>query len=135
MEIMSSCWKMPGIWHSFPEAWTAARPYPNLWELTEESILERLKRRVAIPRGSGVLAGIGDDCAIFRPPGANEDLLFTTDLLIEGVHFERATLAPGYVGLYLIELQLPALVNAGPAEFYISADGQESNRVRVHLEP
>jgi uncharacterized protein (TIGR03437 family) len=51
------------------------------------------------------------------------------------VQVTRATLAPGYVGLYLIELQLPALVNAGPAEFYISADGQESNRVRVYLEP
>jgi uncharacterized protein (TIGR03437 family) len=51
------------------------------------------------------------------------------------VEVTRATLAPGYVGLYLIELQLPALVNAGPAEFYISADGQESNRVRVYLEP
>jgi len=51
------------------------------------------------------------------------------------VEVTRATLAPGYVGFYLIELQLPALVNAGPAEFYISADGQESNRVRVYLEP
>jgi|SRR5579859_3131321 len=51
------------------------------------------------------------------------------------VEVTRATLAPGYVGLYLIELQLPALVNAGPAEFYISADGEESNRVRVYLEP
>ncbi len=51
------------------------------------------------------------------------------------VEVTRATLAPGYVGLYLIELQLPALVNAGPAELYITADGQESNRVRVYLEP
>jgi uncharacterized protein (TIGR03437 family) len=50
------------------------------------------------------------------------------------VQVTRATLAPGYVGLYLVELQLPALVNAGPAELYISADGQESNRVRVYLE-
>jgi uncharacterized protein (TIGR03437 family) len=47
----------------------------------------------------------------------------------------RATLAPGYVGLYLIELQLPALVNAGPAELYVLADGQESNRVRLYLQP
>jgi uncharacterized protein (TIGR03437 family) len=51
------------------------------------------------------------------------------------VEVTRATLAPGYVGLYLIELQLPAIVNAGPAELYIAADGQESNRVRVYLQP
>jgi uncharacterized protein (TIGR03437 family) len=51
------------------------------------------------------------------------------------IEVTRATLAPGYVGLYLIELQLPALVNAGPAELYLTADGQESNRVRVYVEP
>jgi uncharacterized protein (TIGR03437 family) len=47
----------------------------------------------------------------------------------------RATLAEGYVGLYLVELQIPAIVNAGPVELYISADGQESNRVQIYLEP
>ena len=47
----------------------------------------------------------------------------------------RAVLAPGYVGFYLVELQLPALVNAGPAELYLAAGGQESNRVRIVLEP
>jgi uncharacterized protein (TIGR03437 family) len=46
-----------------------------------------------------------------------------------------ATLAPGYVGLYLVELRLPAIVNAGPAELYLTADGQESNRVRIQLQP
>jgi uncharacterized protein (TIGR03437 family) len=47
----------------------------------------------------------------------------------------RATLAEGYVGLYLIELQIPSIVNAGPVELFISADGQESNRVQIYLEP
>lgn len=47
----------------------------------------------------------------------------------------RAVLAPGYVGFYLVEFQLPALVNAGPAELYVTADRQESNRVRIFLEP
>jgi thiamine-monophosphate kinase len=32
--------------------------------------------------------GIGDDCAIFRP-ASGEDLLFTTDLFLEDVHFKR----------------------------------------------
>ncbi|MEN6600984.1 MAG: hypothetical protein ABFD86_01115, partial [Bryobacteraceae bacterium] len=47
----------------------------------------------------------------------------------------RATLAPGYIGFYLIEVQLPALVNSGPAELYIDADGRSSNRVPLYIEP
>lgn len=47
----------------------------------------------------------------------------------------RAALAPGYIGFYLIEVQLPAIVNAGPGELYLEADGQQSNRVRLYLEP
>ena len=66
--------------------------------MTEDSILRRLGRRIAIPRGSRIIAGIGDDCAIFRPASGKQDLLFTTDLLIEGVHFERTTHPPQLVG-------------------------------------
>lgn len=48
--------------------------------------------------GAGIVAGIGDDCAVVRLPGAKQDLLFTTDLLIEGVHFERSTHPAAVVG-------------------------------------
>lgn len=51
------------------------------------------------------------------------------------VEVTRATLMPGYVGFYLVEIQLPSIVNSGPAELYMTADGQESNRVRIWLEP
>lgn len=47
----------------------------------------------------------------------------------------RATLVPGYIGFYLIEVQLPAIVNAGTSELMISAEGQESNRVQLTIEP
>ncbi len=47
----------------------------------------------------------------------------------------RAVLAPGYIGFYLVEIQLPAIVNSGPAELYLVAGGRESNRVRIYLEP
>ena len=40
-------------------------------------------------RSPHLLLGIGDDCAVFRP-GAGEDLLFTTDQMIENVHFKSA---------------------------------------------
>ena len=46
----------------------------------------------------------------------------------------RATLAGGFIGFYLIEIQLPAINNSGPAELYITADGVESNRVQFMIE-
>jgi thiamine-monophosphate kinase len=65
---------------------------------TEAAILERLKRRIGRPRASRVVKGIGDDCAIYRSPGSAEDLLLTTDLLIEGVHFLTSTHRPADIG-------------------------------------
>ena len=49
---------------------------------------ERIRR---LSPGAGLVLGIGDDCAIFRPRGSSEDLLFTTDLLLEETHFLRGT--------------------------------------------
>lgn len=51
------------------------------------------------------------------------------------VEVTQATLAPGYVGFYLIELQVPRIVNAGSAELYLEAEGHETNRVRLYLQP
>jgi uncharacterized protein (TIGR03437 family) len=51
------------------------------------------------------------------------------------VEVTRATLAPGYVGFYLVEVLLPPLVNAGPGELHLEADGRGSNQVRIDLEP
>jgi uncharacterized protein (TIGR03437 family) len=51
------------------------------------------------------------------------------------VSVTSAILAPGYVGMYLVEIEIPNIVNYGPAELYIEVDGQPSNRVRVYIEP
>lgn len=53
-----------------------------------------------------------------------------TPVLVTG-----ARLAGGYVGFYEIEVQLPAITNAGTSELKISADGQESNKVQIVIEP
>lgn len=41
--------------------------------------------------------GIGDDCAVL-PVGGGESLVFTADLLVEGVHFLRAATSPEELG-------------------------------------
>ena len=53
----------------------------------------------------------------------------------EPVEVTRATLAPGYVGLYLIEVRIPALLNRGSADLHVEAGNVSSNRVRLYLEP
>lgn len=58
-------------------------------------------------------------------------------VLLDGQPLEvsRATLAPGYVGFYLIEAEMPSLVNAGSAELTMEVAGRPSNRVRVYIRP
>ncbi|MDE3199121.1 MAG: thiamine-phosphate kinase [Acidobacteriota bacterium] len=66
--------------------------------LSERTITERLRSMTKLPPGSPVVLGIGDDCAIYRPRGSADDLLFTADLFIEGVHFLRDTHKAADVG-------------------------------------
>lgn len=53
----------------------------------------------------------------------------------EAVEVTTAALAPGYAGMYVVEIRIPPVVNAGPAELYIDADGHDSNSVRIWVEP
>jgi thiamine-monophosphate kinase len=62
----------------------------------ESTILNRASAKVSGLSGGRLTRGIGDDCAIVRA-GA-EDLLFTTDMLIEDIHFRRATHTPSEAG-------------------------------------
>ncbi len=47
----------------------------------------------------------------------------------------RATLAPGHIGFYLVELQLPSVTNAGMSELHLTVNAHESNKVQVLIEP
>src|SRR5262245_15333392 len=65
---------------------------------SELVLVERLRRRAGVPPGGRVVLGIGDDCAIYRHRGTADDLLLTTDMLIEDVHFRRTTHRAGDLG-------------------------------------
>jgi thiamine-monophosphate kinase len=64
--------------------------------LPEKSLIANL-RRAARSRGSAVIQGIGDDCAVLRPPSGH-DLLVTTDFSLEKIHFRREWHPPESVG-------------------------------------
>ena len=58
----------------------------KLRELGEDRLIAQLVARLKTRRD--VIAGPGDDCAIVAAPGENQLLLFKTDCVVEGVHFQ-----------------------------------------------
>tara|TARA_B100000315_G_scaffold260336_1_gene320946 strand:- start:5297 stop:6322 length:1026 start_codon:yes stop_codon:yes gene_type:complete len=60
---------------------------PEVTQLAEFSLIQRIAKRFGELRNQ-TLVGIGDDCAITQPNSKNLQLI-TTDLLVEGVHFNR----------------------------------------------
>lgn len=59
----------------------------------EFGLIDFIKRHTTAPDG---VVGIGDDCAIIGGEGC--DTLFSTDMLLEGVHFLRSKASPEDVG-------------------------------------
>jgi thiamine-monophosphate kinase len=65
--------------------------------LPERKLIERIRRLAGRAPTRGLITGIGDDAAVLRlQPGF--ELLVTTDLTLEGVHFRREWNAPEVVG-------------------------------------
>lgn len=63
----------------------------------ELDLIERIRTRAAASSSGTVRLGIGDDCAILRPPPRHE-LLVTTDFSIESRHFLRNWHSPQSIG-------------------------------------
>jgi thiamine-monophosphate kinase len=75
----------------------------------EFDFIERVKARVG---GTGAVRGIGDDAAVWRPtPGT--DQVVSTDLLIEGVHFDPAWCPADALGYKALAVNLSDLAAMG----------------------
>lgn len=91
----------------------------NLKKLGEFGLIERFARQIST--GKGVVLGIGDDAAAFQPSPGRINLI-TTDMLIEGIHFDLSLCDPLSLGRKALSVNLSDIAAMGgePRHFLLS---------------
>lgn len=82
----------------------------------EEALLRELRRLFAVA-GSSVPVGIGDDAAVLDCPEGRQ-AVWSTDLLLEGVHFEKQWQTPRQLGQKCLAVNLSDLAAMGATPHY-----------------
>lgn len=90
------------------------RPPPILSDLGEQALIERIVRRAGRAPGGRWTLGIGDDAALLRAR-TGEELVFSTDTLVENVHFRFGRETPRSIGRRAIAVNLSDLAAMGAA--------------------
>ena len=85
-------------------------PTTTVTELGEQAIIERITRRLEMP--AWVEVGPGDDAAVVKPPRGRREV-FTTDALVDGVHFDQAFVPPDAIGHRALAVNLSDLAAMG----------------------
>ena len=80
----------------------------------EREFIDALRRRVKAEtsRSSSLVAGIGDDAAVFRST-AGKDTVITADLLVEDIDFRRTTTPPFLLGHKALAVSLSDVAAMG----------------------
>ena len=115
---------------------------PLLLDATTRTLLDAMNPAHSRSRIQVLATGLGKvnpdwPAGLAAPLENPPKLVGTVRALLDRVPVSvpSATLAPGYTGLYLVEIELPKIVNFGPAELHLEVDGQTSNSVRIYIEP
>lgn len=91
----------------------------NLKSLGEFGLIDRIAR--CVPQGPGVSLGIGDDAAAVACSTGNLSLI-TTDMLVEGIHFDLSLCDPVTLGKKSLSVNLSDIAAMGgtPRHFLLS---------------
>jgi len=91
----------------------------DLREIGEFGLIDRIRKWMAAS-DAAVIQGIGDDVAVIEMAG--KALLVTTDILIEGIHFDRSWIDPYRLGkkALIVNLSDIAAMGGNPKYFLIS---------------
>ena len=88
----------------------------ELSELGEFGLIEKISNKIGQPSGK-VLKGIGDDCAVVETDGDGV-VLYTTDILVEGVHFKKAFTDPVKLGRKALAVNISDIAAMGGKPLY-----------------
>ena len=91
----------------------------KLSELGELSLLKTIRRRFTV-NNKDVVVGIGDDTAVEKPSGNN--LLATTDMMVEGIHFDLNLITPYQLGFKLVSVNVSDIYAMGGRPQYLLLD-------------
>lgn len=101
-----------------PGAGRSCLPWRRPIELSEDELVEAIARVLSGPE-PGVVVGIGDDAAVLEQGGGQ--LVFTTDLMVEGVHFERGSSAARDLGAKAVTVNVSDIAAMGASPRYAIA--------------
>jgi len=92
----------------------------ELSEIGEFGLIERLTRDFD-PKNDSTIQGIGDDCAILSFP-ADKEIVVTTDLLVEGIHFDLVYCPLKHLGYKSVAVNVSDIcaMNATPRQVTVS---------------
>ncbi len=82
----------------------------KLSQIGELPLLEQIRKSFE-KHSSHVLIGIGDDAALIK--ASNENLLITTDMMVEGIHFNLNFITPYQVGFKLVSVNVSDIFAMG----------------------
>ncbi len=101
-------------------------------QLGEFGLIDRLVKGIE-PKNPSTIAGIGDDCAILSYP--DTEVLVSTDLLLEGVHFDLTYVPLKHLGYKAVAVNLSDIYAMGGMPRQITVSLGVSARFAVeHLE-
>lgn len=96
----------------------------------ELSLLDYVRKRFA-EKSKGIVVGIGDDSAVVRPPKGN--LLFTTDMMVEGVHFDFSFTTPYQLGFKLISVNISDIFAMGGTPKFVLLNFAAGRDTEINL--
>ena len=88
----------------------------RLSQIGELPLLEQIRRSFS-KKSRRVSVGIGDDAAVLTPK--DEYLLVTTDMMVEGVHFDLRFMTAYQLGFKLVSVNVSDIYAMGGRPFYL----------------